>query len=136
MKYLVLTILAIMAIMLPTTGAMAVDSFWTNSATVTVTDPIEVYSDAGCTHLVATGLPPFPVTAKLGDSRTLQLWVKNTSTSADFTVTPAVVYDATAFTVTGATPIAVNRSTVGSFTFVVTAIKAGSYTVTLNLSHN
>jgi hypothetical protein len=140
-KVLILTILAIVAILIPTVGALAAPAdFWVGTATgIEVVDACAVYSDAGCTVLVASG-QTFPVTtiSKVGDTYTVNLWVKNASSTIDYTVTPTIICSTPgAITFTGAVAKPILKSGgITPFTFVATAVTPGTYNVQLTFAHN
>jgi hypothetical protein len=88
MKYLILTILAITAIMLPTTGAMAATEFWTGTAAVEITDPVSISCSGGDGNWDALK-KEWAVSIVGGGTKTLKMTATNSSTTA-YTVIPSV----------------------------------------------
>jgi hypothetical protein len=88
MKYVILTILAIMAIMLPTTGALAATEFWTGTAAVTVSDPVAI-SNTGGDGTYDAGTHAWAVSIVGGGTKTLKMTATNSSTPG-YTGIPSV----------------------------------------------
>ena len=88
-KVLILTILAIMAMLIPTAAAFAVPAeFWTGTAAVTVSDPVTITNTGGDgTYDAVTH--SWTVSIVGGGTKTLKMTATNSSTSA-YTVFPIV----------------------------------------------
>jgi hypothetical protein len=131
-KAVVLTILAIMAVLVPT-GVMAAD-IWQGTAVITTNEPLVVSATQDGAALVS----PYtlvPVTVNRGGSFTKTLWVKNTGVDRAFLVTPHYSCNQPNITCTPpiATSIAVGTSV--KFDFVMTAVSAGvPCTITLSFT--
>ncbi len=87
-KALILTILAITAMLIPTAGVLAAAEFWQGTAEVTITDPVAI-SCTGGDGLYDAAKHTWAVSIIGGGSKTLKLTATNTSTSG-YTVYPIV----------------------------------------------
>lgn len=94
-KVLILTILAITAILIPTAGVLAADTFWSGSATVTITDPVAI-SCTGGDGLYDDATHTWAVSIVGGGAKTLKMTATNTSAVSYKVypiVTPAAEYN-------------------------------------------
>jgi len=135
-KTIVLTILAIMAMVVPTSVVLADEEFWTGTSEVTVVETLQVLGSATGSPLV-NGYTLQPITINRGEVFTKSLWVKNTSTVVDYTVTPKFFCASGAVTcpTVGAKPV--HKGDTVQFDFVMTGvITTDNVTVTLSFEHN
>lgn len=139
-KVLILTILAITAMLIPTAGVLAATQFWQGTAQdITIVGPCAVYSDAECTILIPTSQDfAVPDTYSVGDTYSLTLYVKNTNPSVNYTVTPSVICSTEgAITFTGVVARTVYKNGgITAFPFTATAVSTGTYDVQLTFTHN
>ena len=133
MKYLILTILAITAMLIPTSGVFADTQFWEGQATVNVTSPTFVVSLTEGGIAIPDGVN-ITKTVAAGYTVTQTFWVKNNSTTAYSVVPNIIVTDgvgnaSAAITVTGdASGVAKLVAAGASTSFTYTATATGPYT--------
>ncbi len=122
-----------------TTGAVfAADTqFWQGTSQTTVVEVLQVLGSAQGAPL-ADNYALSPITVNRGETFTKSLWVKNTSTTIDYTVTPVFNCDPVGVvTCVTSGAKAVNKGTTVQYDFVMTGVTAGTpYTVTLSFLHN
>lgn len=138
-KVIILTVLAIATMLIPTASALAAEQqFWHGTSQTTVAETLQVLGSATGSPL-ADGYTLSPITINRGETFTKSLWVKNTSATIDYTVTPVFNCDPVgAVTCVTSGAKAVNRGgQVVQFDFILTGVTAGTpYTVTLSFTHN
>ena len=139
MKVLILTILAIMAILIPTVGVFAADVFWSGSAAVTVSDSVAISCTGGDGSFDA-GTRIWTVDIVGGGSKILKLTANNGSTAA-YTVLAMVSPSASSDGLVTATwvPASAWIAGGGSHEYILTVTSApsaalGTYTFALQFA--
>jgi hypothetical protein len=134
-KVIILTILAIMAMLIPTASALADAQFWTGTSQAEVVETLQVLGSAQGAPL-ANDYVLNPITINRGETFTKTLWVKNTSTLVDYTITPIFACSSGAITCPTVGPKPVVKGTTVAFDFVMTGVTAENATVRFSFQHN
>jgi hypothetical protein len=132
-----LAILVIATLFIPMSGVLADTVFWTGTSQTSVVEPLQVLGSAQGTPLNDQYVLQ-PTSINRGDTFLKSLWVKNTSTTTDYTVTPLFACsDNTSVTCSGLSAKPVIKGATIQFDFLLTGVKVGTpYTVTLSFQHN
>lgn len=135
-KVFIFTILVIIAVLIPAGIVFADTTIWTGTAQATVNEPLVVVDSDGST-ILANGATMATISLNRGDTIIKKIYVRNTSATTDFTVTPSCQRSTTNISCISPATKAIAKGSYTDFDFTLTGVRTGPpATISFSFSSN